>query len=308
MEPGPVDYRAAARFRVPFIREVAFGDRVPRVIHQTYPTLDLPEDLAANVAQMQALNPGWQHELYDDAAIHRFIAAEYGEAVLATYDRLDPVYGAARADLFRYLLLYRHGGVYLDIKSAALEPLDRVLRDDDRYILSQWQQKGERAAWGDHAELAGVPGGEYQQWHIIAAPGHPFLRAVIQAVLANIEAYRPWRDGVAQGAVLRVTGPIAYTRAIYPIREAWPHRLVQGEASLGLRYSFVADYAHHRLFRKHYTQVETPLVRRAGLARRLDHGWALLRRSRVQLGWQLGRARRLIRRWRGQDTAADAGA
>ena len=48
-----------------------------------------------------------------------YIRREYGESILSCYLRIDPVYGAARADLFRYLLLYRTGGVYLDIKSAA---------------------------------------------------------------------------------------------------------------------------------------------------------------------------------------------
>lgn len=77
------------------------------------------------------MNPGWEHRLYDDADIEAFIRESYGDEILAYYHRIDRRYGAARADLFRYLLLYRLGGVYLDIKSTTVRPLDEVLRPDE---------------------------------------------------------------------------------------------------------------------------------------------------------------------------------
>ena len=35
------------------------------------------------------------------------------------------------ADVFRYLAVYREGGVYLDVKSTVTCPLDEVLSPDD---------------------------------------------------------------------------------------------------------------------------------------------------------------------------------
>lgn len=237
--------------------------RIPRIIHQTYPGTSLPEALACNVAAIKAMNPNWEHRLYDDAAIEAFIEEAYGTELLRAYRRIDPRYGAARADLFRYLVVHAHGGVYLDIKSATNAPLDTVIRDDDVMLLAQWRNgPGEKH---EGAGMAGpmlyIPGGELQQWHVIAAPRHPFLRAVIDRVLANIEAYRPWTNGTGRRAVIRLTGPIAYTLAIAPIRECHSHRLVRGEDAIGLAYSVLADETAHRsMFATHYSKNTMPLV------------------------------------------------
>jgi len=252
---------------VPKLPAVPPGVRIPKIIHQTFRSHDLPEELRANVAAMEAMNPGWEHRLYDDADIEAFIRQSYGKEILAYYNRIDPRYGAARADLFRYLLLYRLGGVYLDIKSTTVRPLDETLRPDDVYLLSHWRNHadGPRAGWGMHGELEATGRGEYQQWHVICAPGHPFLKAVIEQVLQNIDAYRPWRQKLGQHAVLQVTGPIAYTKAIQPIRHLHPHRLVQDDSEIGVEYSIYPGVTHNRLFTNHYVPLQRPMIATTGL-------------------------------------------
>ncbi len=230
---------------------------IPKVIHQTFLTGRLPGVFADNVAKLKGDNPGWEHRLYDNRAARSFIASQYGGRPLACYDRIDRSRGSSRADLFRYLLLYRFGGVYLDIKSTALRPLDSIIRSDDSYILSQWDQ-ATRPGWGIFPE---TPQGEFQQWFIIAAPEHPYLRAVIERVLDNIEAYVPERDGVDKQSVFRLTGPIAYTQAILPILEDHPHRIVVPNEALGLRYSILSGTDHVRFFRGHHTANRRSITR-----------------------------------------------
>jgi inositol phosphorylceramide mannosyltransferase catalytic subunit len=253
----------------------AAGTAIPKVIHQTYPDAhrNLPSILEQNVRKITALNPGWEHRLYDDNDIASFIDSTYGARVLDYYNRLNEKYGAARADLFRYLLLYRHGGVYLDIKASLERPLDSVLHPDDVYLLSRWRnRKGEQyEGWGIHSRLRQIGRQEFQQWHIIAAPGHPFLRAVIQRVLHNIDSYSPAWDDTGRSGVLGLTGPIAYTLAITPLLDQYPHRLVSSHDELGLVYSIFTSAvyeAHKSVFKYHYTDLTEPVVKVSG-ARKL---------------------------------------
>jgi hypothetical protein len=160
------------------------------------------------------------------------------------------------------LLIYKKGGVYLDIKSRMSRPLDEIIAPDDRYLL---------AKWGDyhvvvHSRLAHIPRGEFQNWHVIAARGHPFLKAVIDRVLQNIDRYRPWLHGVGKSAVLHVTGPVPYTLAINPLLDRYPHRSVAGQEEIGLEYSAVAGETHVRLFATHYSQLEESVVMLTGPA------------------------------------------
>jgi inositol phosphorylceramide mannosyltransferase catalytic subunit len=236
--------------------------RIPKLIHQTTPNKDWALShpaLGANIARLQALNPGWEYRLYDDAYARAFITAHYGAAMLARFERINPVYGAARADLFRYLLLYELGGVYLDIKSTIDRPLDELLKPDDEYILSHWRNgKNEPYEdWGVHPSCG--PRGEFQQWHIIAAPKHPFLRAVIRRVAANIDRYLPGGWTGKQG-VLFLTGPIPYTLGIMPFLAACGHRVVDS-AALGFNYCVVPHLADRMApGQVHYTQCTEPVV------------------------------------------------
>ena len=57
------------------------------------------------------------HYLFNDADCRAFIMNQYPPDVLMAYDRLIPT--AFKADLWRYCVLYKYGGVYLDIKLTA---------------------------------------------------------------------------------------------------------------------------------------------------------------------------------------------
>lgn len=210
---------------------------------------------------MRSANPGWEHLFYDDADVRRYLLTCYGPELLHYFDAINPRYAAARADLFRYCALYREGGVYLDIKSRATKPLNEVLRPSDRFLLSYWTGGGQHGGWGVHPDLKRLAGREFQQWFIVAAPGHPFLRAVIEAVLRNIRNYHPLRHSVGKPAVLRVTGPIAYTLAITPLLALYPHRLVDSAAELGLQYSIYPARDHEAALGAHYSEIGEPLVR-----------------------------------------------
>jgi len=244
--------------------QLAEGTVIPRVIHQTFMSKNLPPELQANVDSLRKLNPGWEHELHDDHDIEAFIRESYGPVVLDYYQRINPRYGAARADLFRYLLLYKRGGVYLDIKSTCTRPLDELLQPGERYILAHWRnQPGElHEGFGiQEKEVAHIAGGEFQQWHIVAAPGHPFLRAVLETVLRNIDNYRPWLHGTGGIGVLRLTGPLAYTLAIHPLLATAPHRLLPNETDLGLQYSVYGKGLHRAAYKTNYSLLTESVVR-----------------------------------------------
>jgi inositol phosphorylceramide mannosyltransferase catalytic subunit len=244
------------------IPRVQPGTAIPRIIHQTWDrpgAQALPQSLAANVERIRCLNPTWEHRLYGDDAMWHFIKQEYGDTILGYYERINPSYGAARADFFRYLLMYRIGGVYLDIKSCVARPLDEILKPEDRLLLGYWNNAPgqEHAGFGMHEELG--PRGELQQWHIIAAPGHPCLRAVLMRVMRNIRRYDPVLHGTGRNGVLRVTGPIAYTEAVLSALDAQPHRFIDASAE-GFQYIKLTPEQRQAAFGTHYSELRQPVV------------------------------------------------
>jgi mannosyltransferase OCH1-like enzyme len=149
--------------------------------------------------------------------------------------------------------MYKEGGVYLDIKSGMKYPLDEIINEDDEYILSHWSSK-------PHKILG--KNGEFQQWHIICRPNHPYLKAVINNVINNILNYDIKKDGVGKDGVLKVTGPIVYTQSIQPLLLKQKHKLYETNEYCGLVYNNLSIFnSHYTLFNsKHYSKLTTPII------------------------------------------------
>ncbi len=236
---------------------------ISRIIHQTAPNLSsLPAEIRANVEHLKALNPGWDYRFYDHGEALDYIGEHLGQDALRLCEAVDPRFGVIIADLFRYVAIHREGGIYLDIKSTARAPFDEILLPDDVYLLSQWRNRlGERyQGWGMMRELANLPGGELQQWHVIGAAGHPFLEQVIADTLRNMAQYHPVSFGRGKRAVEIVSGPICYTRAIIRLLPHFSARIVDIE-SCGIEYTIYEDRNHHMGRAEHYSKIKAPIMR-----------------------------------------------
>jgi mannosyltransferase OCH1-like enzyme len=238
--------------------------QIPRLIHQTYSNFaSLNENFQENMVKLANLNPNWEMKFYSDDDILDFIRTEYDESVLKSYLSINPKYGAARADLFRYLVVHKCGGLYLDIKSTATLPLDSVIQPNDYFICSNWPDSidgVDTSLMGVHEELGYE---EYQNWYVCAAPETEVLEKVIQSVCQNIAAYRPIRNGVGGIGVLRTTGPIAYSKIVHQYVLSGQVRLASN-SELGFVYSIYkfGTKGHHPKNSKHYGLLSEPVVYR----------------------------------------------
>lgn len=242
---------------------------IPKSIHQIYyNSHTLSEELKENINHLKKLNKDCSYHLWD-TDIEPFILEYYGIEVLRIYKRINPAYRAAQADLARYLIIYKLGGLYLDVKSSMTKPLSESLQADDRAILSHWDnRKGElHEGWGiGHKELPNSERGEYLQWILIYEPGNPILRDVIIDTLKAIEDYNPFVVSIGRGGVLSTTGPIVYSKAVNRSRlQNNNHMRVAEITDLGILYSIYETQtrdltAHKRSLESNYWRLTTPLI------------------------------------------------
>jgi mannosyltransferase OCH1-like enzyme len=87
---------------------------IPLHIYQTWHTKKLPPKMKECVEKLKKDNPEFEHHLYDIEDCRKFIGENFDKEVLDAYDKLKPL--AFKADLWRYCVLYKNGGIYLDVK------------------------------------------------------------------------------------------------------------------------------------------------------------------------------------------------
>lgn len=242
---------------------------IPKIIHQTYKTKELPDQIALIVTELRQKNPDWEYRFYDDEEVLSYIKAHDDGRLLDAYNRINPVYGAAKADLFRYLVLYHEGGVYLDIKSTCIYPLDTVIKENDTFIVTQWKnEKGQTeedaGKFACLTEELGIEHGEYQQWFIVCEKHSPIMKHVLNSVIGNILNYRAWHYGFhsyGKRGVLFVTGPVAYTKAIYQIQKKYPIRFVRYNQDIGFEYNALKNcQIHTKILQNHYANYKTYII------------------------------------------------
>lgn len=141
-------------------------------------------------------NPGWEYRFWTDADLLKFFQNERPDLLDLFLSYPRPV---QRADLARYCILERFGGVYADVDTCCLASLE-PLAEDSRVVLCEEPP----SHWG-HAHIRGMA----RLWFngTMAGPaGHPFWKEVINLC-------RTMADRRA-GDVLETTGPLLLSAAV----------------------------------------------------------------------------------------------
>lgn len=205
-----------------------------------------------NIEYIKKLNPDWKYTLYDNSEQEKFISKYYPQ-YLKYYKAINPKYGAAISDFFRYIIIYDQGGIYLDLKSAMKYPLNDIIHPNDEFILSHW------GSVSPHENIL-KKHGEFQQWHIICVKKHPLIKQVINKVIDNIRCYDKDKDGVGKIGVLRITGPIPYTKAMLQSIHLYNIRILKNHSDLGLIYNNL-NVNHEKVFGKsHYSNCNEDII------------------------------------------------
>jgi hypothetical protein len=163
----------------------------------------LPDIVKENMGSFRELHPGHSHQLFSHDSAREFIAGNFDQEVVSAFDAMTPF--AYKADLVRYCLLHRHGGLYSDLSYFFLKS---VIRDPVR--ISVFRDFLGCSPWDT---CLGV---------IAAPPEHKAFAKAIELVCANVKSkyYGP--------TPLCPTGPTLFGKAIALTCD--PEDLIVGES------------------------------------------------------------------------------
>ena len=171
----------------------SFSTRLPRLIHQIWlgPS-PLPEKFKVWSEGWRGHHPGWHHQIWRDADADVFPMVNR-EAYIAAESP------AMKADIFRYEVLLRHGGLYADLDFECLRPLDPLL-----------DQVGEEAFGGFEWPTVNHSNSLCNAL-LGALPGSAFLQRVAAELPGNLRAFAAECGTHGEEFISRATGPAFLT-------------------------------------------------------------------------------------------------
>lgn len=109
-----------------------YNVKIPKIIMQTWKNNVIPKKWKTSPQSIEELMPDWSRVLMTDEDNRKFVQTHFPD-FLPYYDAFP--YNIQRADAIRYMWLYVHGGIYMDLDFEVLHPLDQLFTSDSEVYL-----------------------------------------------------------------------------------------------------------------------------------------------------------------------------
>ena len=107
---------------------------IPKTIYQTWKTQSLPEKVSKIHKKSKKLNKDYNHIIYTDEQMNDYINSNVDKEIANVYWKMKHI--VAKADIWRYSILFNEGGIYVDIDSSITGSLDSLIKNEDNAIVS----------------------------------------------------------------------------------------------------------------------------------------------------------------------------
>jgi mannosyltransferase OCH1-like enzyme len=230
---------------------------IPKVVYYTFKNDNLPENIKEIISNNKKLCPNYEFKFYNDDDCDLFIKTNFPEIVYNAYRKINPIYGAFKADFFRYCILYINGGIYIDIKSSFTKNLDDVINNNDMCLLDFEGRFVEK--WRNVNKAR-------EQSVLIYAPKHPYLKTMINVLVHSIlSEYVPKKinqynipEDYTKIKILNISGPDAYANviklaiSIYNLDNNLHREIIYHDFSMWKTCDYLNMYSMNNI--KHYSQ------------------------------------------------------
>jgi hypothetical protein len=154
--------------------------KIPKIIHKVLIQHDMKLDLNARCeftreaqSSWQQLNPDYEVRYYGGDDCRAFLKKYFKDPnVLKAFDSLQAY--SYKCDLFRYCVLYIHGGYYSDWKTILHQPLEQWVSTNKEFVCA-WDRDLTNCDKNMHNALIG------------SVPKSPILRTAIEMVVNNVK-------------------------------------------------------------------------------------------------------------------------
>ena len=176
--------------------------QIPRQIHLTYKTVNLPSKYVQNVSEWERVTR-WTINIYGNEDVYAFFLQHFPQ-YYADVQRIK--IGAVLADVFRYGVLYIKGGMYTDMDTVPYRSVPEEWRKYKAIVGYEYQP----------SKFPGIVGytgdAEICQWTLFSARGYVLFKDALDNCMKNLKEINFEIEGVEN--ILKLTGPHLFTELV----------------------------------------------------------------------------------------------
>lgn len=105
---------------------------IPQIIWQTYKTPTPPKESLDCIKTWFNKNPHYEWYYFDDIKCQKFIRDHFDNEFFEMYNSLP--YGVMKSDAWRIAIVYIYGGVYADLDTICMKPVDEWINDKELVV------------------------------------------------------------------------------------------------------------------------------------------------------------------------------
>ena len=181
--------------------------------------MSLEEKDRRNLEKWDAMNPKWRHEILTDGGCDEYVRDRFSKSpdIVSLFTGLKD--NILRADLIRYLVLLGDGGIYSDIDTESLRPIEKWIPQEYKDVTNAVLGVEYDTFGQDPAPALLIV--QFVNWTIMSKGGHPLMnltvRNAIRAIRALAEKQHVSLDHIQANFndVLASTGPALLTTATF---------------------------------------------------------------------------------------------
>jgi mannosyltransferase OCH1-like enzyme len=126
-------YNSYQKLNIPYILKYTYNSIITLHLYTCWHTKDLPPLMQQNYNYLVESNPRINFHLYDENDCRNFIRDNFDSDVLDAYNSLIPC--SYKSDLWRFCILYKKGGIYLDIKYKCVNNFKFIeLTEEEHFV------------------------------------------------------------------------------------------------------------------------------------------------------------------------------
>jgi len=172
---------------------------IPKQIFRAWQTQTFHKKVQKRINKTIKINQEYDHIIFTEPQRDDFVIANFDKDIISAYKKINNV--VAKVDLWRYLIIYKFGGVYLDMDASIEKPIRTFINGNDDGLVS--------AETNENLFL---------QWALFYRKEHPIMKKTIELAIRNINENRYPND------IANLTGPGVYTEALGYIHKKFQNK------------------------------------------------------------------------------------